>query len=304
MVSILGAGGAIGPALAKEYTARGERVRLVGRNPKAEVEGTEPLAADLADPAATIRAVEGTDTAFLLVGLKYDTALWRELWPRIMTNSIEACKRAGARLVFFDNVYMYGKVDGWMTEETPYRPRSGKGEIRSRIAFQLVEEMAAGRIRAMIARAADFYGPHVRTGIPNLMVFDRLAAGSRPMWPGSDRVRHSFTYTPDASRALAVLAASDTAWNQVWHLPTAPDPLTGREFVERAAAEYGRPAKCRVLAPWMMRAAGWFNGEARESVEMMYQYESEYLFDSSRFTRAFGIEATPYAEGIRTVAHA
>ena len=51
-----------------------------------------------------------------------------------MSNSIEACKRAGAKLIFFDNVYMYGKAGGPMTEETPFNPCSKKGEIRAKIA--------------------------------------------------------------------------------------------------------------------------------------------------------------------------
>ncbi|MBS1854485.1 MAG: NAD-dependent epimerase/dehydratase family protein [Acidobacteria bacterium] len=299
MMGILGAGGAIGGELAKLYGARRERVRLVGRNPKPAGAHTETVAADLANPEDATRAVEGTEIAFLLAGLKYDVAAWRELWPRIMRNTIDACKRAGARLVFFDNVYMYGRVDGPMTEEAPFRPCSAKGEIRARIASTLLEEMAAGRITATIARAADFYGPGVRTGVPNLLVFDKLKAGAKPMCLANDAVPHSYTYTPDAARALLLLAESDVAWGQTWHLPTASDPPTGKEFIELAAKEFARPAKYRVLSRGMMRIGGWFNSEIRELVEMLYQNEFPYVFDSGKFERAFALSPTPYAEGIR-----
>jgi nucleoside-diphosphate-sugar epimerase len=160
--TILGANGAIGLELARTLAASGRRVRLVSRHPQ-PVTGTEALvAADLADRDSTIAAVAGSGVAYLLAGLKYDTRVWQDLWPRIMDNAIEACKRAGAKLAFFDNVYPYGRVAGTMTEATPFNPCSRKGEIRARIATRLLDEIAAGGLTALIARAADFYGPHVR----------------------------------------------------------------------------------------------------------------------------------------------
>jgi nucleoside-diphosphate-sugar epimerase len=298
MITILGAGGAVGRELVKEYAATGQRVRLVGRSPKPAGDHTEFVAADLSDTDQTAKAVEGSKIAFLLAGLKYDIAVWREFWPRIMANAIEACKRSGARLVFFDNVYMYGKVDGFMTEETPFRPCTKKGEIRARIAGHLLNEISGGRITAMIARAADFYGPGVEKSGPGILIFNKLAKHQTPTWIGSDTVKHSFTFTPDTGRALITLAESDAAWNQTWHLPTAPDPPTGREFIELAAREYGRPPKYRTLGKPMMRLAGLFDSDVREMVELMYQNDYDYLFDSTKFTRAFGDQATPYAEGI------
>jgi uncharacterized protein YbjT (DUF2867 family) len=106
MQTILGAGGAIGTELVGELAQRRQPVRLVGRNPKLVPGATEALAADISDPDQTIRAVSGSTVVYLLVGLKYDFRVWRELWPRIMHNAIEACKRANAKLIFFDNVYM------------------------------------------------------------------------------------------------------------------------------------------------------------------------------------------------------
>src|SRR3981081_4145040 len=189
MGSILGAGGAISSELVKELGARSEPIRLVSRNPKPVPGAAEAVAADLSNLDDALKAVSGSRIAFLVVGLKYDLKVWRELWPRIMHNAIEACKRSNARLVFFDNVYMYGKVDGVMAEETPFRPCSKKGEIRAEIATMLLNEIKAGSLTALTARSADFYGPRVRTAIPNILVFDRFAKGAKAMWLANDSVK-------------------------------------------------------------------------------------------------------------------
>ena len=301
MITILGAGGLIGDELATILAAGHEPFRLVGRNPK-PVAGGEVFAADLADREQTIRAVAGSDVVHLLVGLKYDLGVWQELWPRIMGNTIEACKRAQAKLIFFDNVYMYGKVDGAMTEETPYAPCSKKGEIRAQIATTLMNEAKAGNLRAMIARSADFYGPDTEHGVPNVLVFGPFAKRKTASWLVNAAVPHSLTFTPDAARGVALLAERESAWNQVWHLPTAPDPPTGREFIEMAAKEFGVAPKYRVLSRPMLRIAGWFKPLIGESYEMLYQSDSPYLFDSTKFAKEFGFAGTPYREGIRIVA--
>jgi nucleoside-diphosphate-sugar epimerase len=220
---------------------------------------SEIFSADLSDPEKTREAVSGSAVVYLLVGLKYDLDVWRTLWPRIMSNAIEACKRAKAGLIFFDNVYMYGKVSGAMTEQTPFNPCSKKGEIRAQIATTLLEEIKAGGLQAMIARAADFYGPRAKTGVPNVLVFDKYAKRSTAFWLVNDTVQHSLTFTPDAARSLVMLADSDKAWNQTWHVPTAANPPTGKELITMAAKEFGVQPRYRVLSRPMVKIAGWFD---------------------------------------------
>ena len=302
MITILGAGGAICNELVKLLVARKERFRLVGRSATANREAAETVTADIADREQCVKAVAGSIIVFLLVGLKYDHELWAELWPRIMANTIEACKRANARLIFFDNVYMYGKVAGPMTEDTPFNPCSKKGEIRARIAAALMNEWTAGSLRGMIARSADFYGPAAKTGIPNATVFDPMSKGQRAMCLANDSLPHSYTYTLDAAQALTTLAESESAWNQTWHLPTAPNPLMGKEFIREAAEAMGVAPKYRVLSPWMVCLFGLFDPVVGEVHEMLYQNDSPYLFDSSKYARTFGFAGTPYADGIRETA--
>lgn len=99
-----------------------------------------------------------------------------------------------------------------------------------------------------------------------------------------------------------MLAERESAWNQVWHLPTVADPPTGEQFIEMAAREFGVAPKYRVLNRPMLRVAGWFNSMIGESYEMLYQSDSPYLFDSTKFATEFGFAGTPYAEGIHIAA--
>jgi nucleoside-diphosphate-sugar epimerase len=297
--TLLGAGGSVGTPLAGELLARGLRVRLVSRR-GVRLPGAETRRADLTLRDETIEAVRASSVAYLLAGLPYRVAVWETQWPAIMSNTIEACKRAGAALVFLDNVYMYGRVDGPMTEETPYNPCSRKGEIRARIARTLEDEMKSGRLRAAIARAADFYGPYAdRNAVPHVLALDRLLAGKPAQWLVDASLPHSLGYTLDSARGMALLGERPEALGQVWHLPTTAPPIDGRTFVEIAATEIGVPARISVLTPWMVRLAGFLSRDIAESVEMLYQNDREYRFDATKIARVFGIVPTPYAEGIR-----
>lgn len=302
MHTILGAGGAIGNALAPILLEHGEAVQLVGRRPAA-FPGAQTRSTDITDAAQTLEAVQGSSVVYLLAGLEYLTAIWRSRWPVIMTNVIEACKAAEARLVFFDNVYMYGAVNGPMTEDTPFTPASEKGKVRAAIATQLLSEMRRGSIAALIARSADFYGPvATRTSIPNLLVFQNLRNGKPAQWLVNVDVPHSYTYVPDAARALYLLAVSDSALGQTWHLPTRADPPIGRAFIRLAARSLGVRERHTILRKWMLRAFGVVNSAVRESYEMLYQNDRPYIFDSSKFERTFSMTPTSYEDAIAETA--
>jgi nucleoside-diphosphate-sugar epimerase len=297
--TVLGAGGAIARELTRELLAAKQPIRLVSRRPTPVAGVRETKSGDLSDYRQTLEAVAGTAVAYLCVGLQYDFKIWRELWPKIMRNTIDACKTHSARLIFFDNVYMYGRVDGPMTEETPYNPCSRKGELRAQIATRFMDEVRAGNLTGMIARSADFYGPGCRTSILNLLVIDRLATGKRAWWLGNVRSKHSFTFTPDAGKALFRLALEDRSYNQVWHLPTARPAPAGRDWIELCAKATGRTPKHMTLSGPMVKLMGLFDATIGEIYEMLYQNEADYIFDSSKIERAFGIAPTPVQDAIK-----
>ena len=300
--TILGAGGAIANELLPILIDSKENVRIVARHPK-QIIGVESVAADLSDADQTLTAISGSSIVYLLVGLEYEYKVWEEKWPVIMTNTINACKAAGAKLIFFDNVYMYGKVNGIMTEETAFNPCSKKGTLRATIAQQLLNEIQSGSITAMIARSADFYGTSAtKTSVPNMLVFDNFSKGKRAQWLANATLKHSYTYIPDAGKALYLLAKDESAFNQTWHLPTRSNPLTGVQFIALAAEAMHQPNKYAVLSKFMIRLAGLFIKPIKESYEMLYQSDSEYLFDSSKFERHFSFSPTTYEDGIKETA--
>jgi nucleoside-diphosphate-sugar epimerase len=298
MHTILGAGGVIADGLAIELVQKNMKTRLVSRNPTFSPKA-ELFKADMTDLKQAMQAIRNSSVVYLCIGLKYDYAVWREQWPKIMNNVIEACGQCQAKLIFFDNVYMYGKVDGVMTEELPYNPSSRKGDLRARIATQLMSAVRKGNITASIARAADFYGPGAgKSGIPNLLVLSNLIKQKKAQWLANPTVKHSFTYTPDAIKALALLGLDDQSWNQTWHLPTSANPLTGKEFIHLMAEALKTNSQLRVLKPWMIRIAGLFDKTISEIYEMLYQYQYDYIFDSSKFEKAFDFQPTTYQQGI------
>jgi nucleoside-diphosphate-sugar epimerase len=302
--TILGAGGVIAEGLARELIRHQVPIRLVSRHPSFHP-GAQTVTADVTHAGETLEAIKGSDVVYCCIGLKYDFSVWRQAWPLIMNNLIDACRQTKAKLIFFDNVYMYGKVDGPMTEETPYDPCSRKGDLRARIATQLMSEVRKGNITASIARAADFYGPGAnKTSVFNLLVFQRLLKDQKAQWMVNLHARHSFTYTEDAAKALYLLGTDENSWNQAWHLPTATTPLTGAEYIAAAAAALGKAPDSMVLPKWMIRLGGLFDRTTAELHEMLYQYEYDYLFDSSKFEKAYNFHPVSYAEGIKATANA
>ncbi len=299
MQTILGAGGVIGSELAKSLPQFTDRIRLVSRHPRKVNASDELFSADLLNAEQTSQAVEGSDVVYLTAGLPYNLKIWQNQWPTIMRNVLDACKKHRAKFVFFDNVYCYGRVNGWMTESTPVNPASKKGMVRAQIADMVLEEIAHGTLQALIARSADFYGPNTPLSFVNVMVFENLRNGKKAQWMINDTVLHSLTYTPDAGKATALLGNTDSAYGQIWHLPTDRNALTGREIIEMAAREFNVKPGHTTLPRWMLRMAGLFSGVIRESVEMLYQNDSDYLFDSSKFDKAFDFKTTSYEQGVK-----
>jgi len=298
MQTILGAGGVISRELAKNLTTYTNHLRLVSRKPQKVNPTDELFPADLTDAEQTLAAVAGSKVVYLTVGLPYELKVWESQWPKVMDNVIQACATHGAKLVFFDNVYPYGLATRHMTESTPFNPCSKKGEVRAKIALTLLNAMASGKVEALIARSADFYGPDTASSMLNFMVFDNLNKGKAPQWMMRTDLPHSFTYTPDAGKFTALLGNTASAYGQSWHLPTDPALWTPADFIGEIQTAYASDKKTMVLGKGMMRFLSLFIPILRETLEMQYQNNQLYFFDSSKFENEFGLQATPYAAGL------
>lgn len=300
MQTILGANGTIGSVLAKELKNYTDKIRLVSRNPRKVNESDELFPADLSQSGMVEKAVEGSDVVYLVVGLDYKISVWEDKWPKLMKATIDACIKHNARLVFFDNVYMYDiNAIPHMTEQSAINPPSKKGAVRKQIAQMIMDEVKTGKLMALIARSADFYGPNNEKSFISEVVFKNLKNGRRANWFADADKKHSFTYTPDAAKATALLGNTEDAYNQVWHLPTDKNTLTGRELIRLFAEEMHVPGRLSVMPVWFVKLLGIFIPVMKEFPEMMYQYDRDYFFDSSKFDKRFNFRTTPYHEGIK-----
>lgn len=299
MHTILGAGGPVANALTIELTSNNHSVRLVSRREiKTTRKNTSWRKADLLNYQEVLTASAGSTVIYLCAGLIYDAVIWQQQWPIIIQNVINVAKETGARLIFFDNVYMYGLVNGPMTEHTPYNPISKKGEVRAKIATQFMDEVKAGNIKASIARAPDFYGTDSTNSFFDMMILDKFAKKSTANWIGDPKVLHNFIYIPDTGKGMYLLGQNPESHNQIWHMPTAP-AVKGTELLELAARIYGVEMKYMTVGKLMLRMIGMFKKAAAGTVEMYYQYDHDYIFDSSKFEQAFNFKPTSYQDGIK-----
>ncbi len=300
--TILGANGTIGRILAGELKKHTNQIRLVSRHPKKINETDELFPADLSDPEQVDKAIEGSDVVYLVVGFEYNLKIWQDTWPKLMKATIAACIRHTSKLVFFDNVYLYDiKAIGHMTEESPINPPSKKGMVRKEIAGMIMNEVQSGNLTALIARAPDFYGPDNENSILVETVYKNIKKGKRPNWFVDATKKHSFIYTPDAAKATAMLGNTPEAYNQVWHLPIDKNTLTGNEWIALFNKEMNTSKKVMILPMFLLKILGMFSPLMREMPEMMYQYDRDYFFDSSKFNKYFHFTPTTYEMGVKQI---
>jgi len=295
---ILGAGGAISRVLVKELSSDNQKIKLAARHFKV-IEGFESVKTDLLNFNEVNNLIEEFSTVYLIAGLTYNVKVWNDQWPKIMRNVVEVCIAKNSKLIFFDNVYAYGKVNGVMTEDTPINPSSKKGEVRAKLLEYLNEEIRKKNITALIARAADFYGPYTEgVSLISISVLDKFFKGKKAQWLCNAEVKHSFTNTGDCGKALYLLSKTESNFNQTWHMPTANPSKTGEELIKIAAEKLNVKPNYTVLKKWMFKMIGTFNPLIKELTEMLYQYEDDYIFDSSKFEKKFNFTPTSYEQGI------
>ena len=300
MQTIIGSGGAIGLPLAKDLAKYTDRIRLVSRNPQKVNDSDELMPADLNDVGQIARAVEGSEVVYVTVGFQYNLAVWQKTWPPFMKAVTEACIAHKARLVFFDNVYAYAVSEiPHMTEESAIGPASRKGLVRKELHEMIFHEVKKGRLNAMIVRAADFYGPDNKNSAITQMVVDRFRQGKSAQVMGDMNKVHTYTFTPDAAKATALLGNTPDAFNQVWHLPTTAERLTTKQWIELIAKQMGVQPKIQSVPTFMVKLLGLFIPIMKEFPEMMYQFDRDYVFSSRKFEQRFCYGATLPEEGVR-----
>jgi nucleoside-diphosphate-sugar epimerase len=298
---VLGAGGGTGSAVVRELAARGLRARAATRRGTTDApDGVEQLAADIGSAEGARQACEGAAVVYHCAQPPYTK--WAELFPPMTRAVLDGAAAAGAKLVFADNLYVYGPPDGPMTEESPQRAEGKKGRTRIEMADAVLSAHADGRMRCTIGRSSDYYGARGTASTVGENIMKPALSGKRVRWLGSLDQPHTLNYLEDMARALVTLGERDESDGQVWHLPAA-EPLTGRQFLALLFEAVGSPPRIGVASRPMIRIAGLFNSLLRELNETLYQFERPFISDASKFQRTFGpFDPTPHPEAVmRTV---
>jgi nucleoside-diphosphate-sugar epimerase len=295
---VLGAG-PLGTAVSARLVRAGHRVRVVTRSPVHPQPGIEHVTADLTDQSAAVRACHDASVIYHCASPPY--ADWPRQHPPMMAAVIAAGEATGATVVFGDNLYAYGPQDAPLVERMPYAASGPNGRTRGRIARMLLDAHHAGRVRAVIGRGSDFFGPHVGQSAVGDRVFAPLLAGKPAQLLGDPDAPHAVTFIEDFAGALIDLGAQPQALGRAWHVPNAP-AVSLRRFVELVAAAADADARVRTAPSWVLAVAGLVHPTVRAVREQLYQFERPWLVDSSDFEATFGWRATPLEDAIaRTV---
>lgn len=291
--------GPLGLAVMRELRRRGKRVRMINRSSRVRFEKdlqTEVGGIDAADPGQTREVCEGAAVVYDCIGLPYPR--WTE-FPSIAAGIVEGAASAGAKLIYADNLYAYGAVDRPMTEDLPLNAATKKGRVRAGIAQSLMSAHNAGKIRVAIGRGSDFFGPFATdAAMMGSRVFGRALAGkSAQAFDDPDRL-HTYTFIDDFGKALVTLGEREEALGKAWHVPSVP-AITTRRFVAQVYEQLGKRMKLSVAPRFAIALIGRFDENVKELREMLYQFERNFVMDSSRYESVFGTRATPLDEALR-----
>lgn len=291
--------GPVGAATVAQLAARGQNVRVMQRKRPPDLpQNIAFVSGDATNRASLRAAAEGANQIVLAIGLPYSGKLWREQWPKIVGNVVETAAATGARVVWVDNLYMYGPQDAALKETMALSDYPLKPAARSAATRIWQAASAAGRAPFAAVRGPDFYGPGVAQAILGDTSLGALARGKPALWINDADIPHDIAYVPDFARAVvSLLDASDDAFGQAWHVPCAPIRKP-RELLALAATALGVPLRVRNMPFWAMRALSVFTPELGEFAEMRFQWDRPYHVDCSKFAARFWSDPTPFEIGM------
>ncbi len=193
------------------------------------------------EPGRGRSAIAGASVVYHAAQPAYET--WVGNFERLNAAVADAAAAAGARLVFCDNLYMYGPGASPMREDTPQRATDRKGRLSgSRLAADLLARHARGELDVVIGRSSDYFGPHGENTGAGERVFGAIIAGKTAAAGAPSTQPHSLSYLPDLARAMVVLGDCDEAAGP--RLAPAGDGPDDRPGVHRAGyAVAGMPVR-------------------------------------------------------------
>lgn len=279
---VLGANGPIGSEIYNVLKSEGKEVVRFGRS---KINADDYVVGDALDKEDLVNAARGCDTIYNAIGLKYDAKEWQEKWPTIIKNTIEAARANDARIVFFDNIYLYGpSLDNPIREDHNVAPVSEKGKVRETIYNLLTEAMKD--VDIVILRASDFFGPKAKLSVIHASFLESMLEGKSHQFIGSKDKKHSYSYTVDLARAIVLVGEDPSAYNQVWHLPCYQTG-SAEEIANAYNKELGTKIKLKTLNKTPHRILGTFIPILKEMHEMRYQFDNDYVLNFDKFKNKY-----------------
>ncbi len=294
--------GPVGRATVARLKASGRPVRVAQRSRPADLPaGVGFTPCDVRDPASVRAALAGAAQVAVAIGLAYTGTVWQRDWPLAMQNLLDGCAEQGARMVFFDNLYMVGPQTAPLTEAMPLTTNGRKPAARAKITQMW---QADGRVSVAALRAPDFYGPGVTLSHLGATGLAAIAQGKAATFLFSPDQPHDYAYVPDIGRAMVTLLdAPDDAFGRAWHMPCAPT-RTSREILALGAASAGVPLRLRVLSPLMVDCLALAMPFMREMREMRFQWDRPYQVDASAWQARFWSDVTSFEDGVAATVRA
>jgi nucleoside-diphosphate-sugar epimerase len=285
--------GPLGQSVMRALLKRGVSVRMANRSgnrPAGVPAEVEIIGGDAFNPDFTRQVAR--DAAVVYQCAQPEYTQWTTHFVPLQNAILEGAAAAGAKLIVGDNLYMYGEVNGPIHEDLPYAATTRKGLARAEAARLVLAAHHSGKVRAAIGRASDFFGPGVLDSACGDRMFLPAVQGKAAQGWGDLDAPHTYSFIDDFGKGLVVLGERDEALGQAWHIPNA-ETVTTRRFIELIYENLDQPVKIKSLGRWMMAFGGLFIPAARESLEMIYEFEKPFVVDSSKFVKAFGDHATP-----------
>lgn len=292
---IVGAG-PVGTTTAVKLADLGHHVTVLSRSGRGPVHpGIELVAADATDPDILVPHLDGSGALVNAANPAYHR--WPQDWPPLHEAMRTAAQRTGSLLVVMDNLYAFGAGAAMpMREDTPLRPTGRKGLVRADMATSLMNDHQTGKLRAVIVRASDFYGPGVLRSAFGERTVPNVMAGKKVALLGSPDVPHVVSYMPDVASTFVAVITQARAAGHTWLVPNAP-AVTQRETVEAFARAAGTTVKVTTIPKVAILVGGAVVPFLRELKETWYQFVEEWTTDSSRTESMLGVGPTPLADG-------
>ena len=210
-VLILGYG-ACGREIAGTLVQRGAKVIVGQRSKPANLPSEiEYIQIDILKSQNFVDAIKslqsGLTEIVVSLGFAYESKVWARVWPEAMNNIIHVGEVTGVRVVFVDNLYMFGPQSAPISEDLPLYSGTAlvKPKVRADITKIWMTACSEHRVKFVALRAPDFYGPACEQSHLGQAVFPNMISGKAAQFLVPLDVPHDYAYTPDIGRAVVEL---------------------------------------------------------------------------------------------------